>query len=146
MLSGVIRRQLANALDRHLQSASGPRVLFTTLSGERHEMGGLMGAVLAASRGYQCIYLGPDLPPEEIARFCAHQPVDALALSLVTQPDVIDAFAQLRELRENVPSNVEIWVAGQAAAILGRQPLPDGVHTLRDLEAFLQRLAALTRS
>ena len=128
MLSGVVRRQLSYALDRHLTTADGPSVLFTTLSGERHEMGGLMGAVVAASRGFHCIYLGPDLPAEEIGRFCRHQRVHALALSLVTQPDVIDAAGQLLELRRHVSAEIEIWVAGQAAMLLARHPLPDGVE------------------
>jgi methanogenic corrinoid protein MtbC1 len=143
MLSGVVRRQLSYALDRHLQSADGPSVLFTTLSGERHEMGGLMGAVLAASRGFRCIYLGPDLPAAEIGRFCARRPVHALALSLVTQPHVIDAHAQLVELRQAVAAEVEIWVAGQAAMLLARDALPTGVIAIADLTGFLDRLAGL---
>ena len=143
MLSGVVRRQLSFALDRHLQSADGPRVLFTTLSGERHEMGGLMGAVLAASRGFRCIYLGPDLPAAEIGRFCARRPVAALALSLVTQPHVIDAHGQLVELRQAVSAEVEIWVAWQAALLLARDSLPTGVSAIADLTQFLDRLAGL---
>lgn len=145
MLSGTVKRQLHHALEIYLRTATGPRVLFTTLSGERHEMGGLMGAVVAASRGYRCIYLGPDLPAAEIARFCAHQPVDALALSVVTAPEVIDVAGQLAELRRGVPSRVEIWIAGRAATLLAREPLPDGVHALPDLPAFLERLAQLPR-
>lgn len=145
MLSGTVKRQLHHALESYLRTATGPRVLFTTLSGERHEMGGLMGAVLAASRGYRCIYLGPDLPAKEIALFCAHQPVDAIALSVVTEPEVIDVAGQLAELRQGVPAPVEIWVAGHAVAALARKPLPAGVSALPDLPAFIERLAALRR-
>ena len=143
MLSGVVRRQLSYSLDRHMQGANGPSVLFTTLSGERHEMGGLMGAVLAASRGFRCIYLGPDLPAAEIGRFCVRRPVDALALSLVTQPDVNDASGQLLVLRQTVPAATEIWVAGQASLLLVREPLPAGVIAIADLTGFLDRLAGL---
>jgi len=143
MLSGVVRRQLSNALDRYLQTADGPSVLFTTLSGERHEMGGLMGAVLAASRGFRAIYLGPDLPPHEIGRFCARRPVAALALSLVTQPGVIDAHGQLSELRKLVAAGIEIWVAGQAVGLLARHDLPAGVEAINDLAGFIERLTRL---
>ncbi len=143
MLSGVVRRQMSYALDRYLASADGPTILFTTLSGERHELGGLMGAVLAASQGFRCIYLGPDLPPAEIGRFCARRRVDALALSLVTQPHVIDVPAQLHELRNCVAPDIEIWVAGRAAAVLAREPLPAGVEMINDLAGFLESLARL---
>lgn len=143
MLSGVVRRRLSTALDRHLTRADGPTVLFTTLSGERHELGGLMGAVLAASRGFRCIYLGPDLPAAEIGLFCTRRPVGALALSLVTQPDVNDAHGQLLDLRKAVPAGIEIWVAGQGTALVARDPLPAGIVTISDLTAFLDKLALL---
>lgn len=143
MLSGVVRRQLSSALDRHLSHSDGPTVLFTTLSGERHELGGLMGAFLAASRGFRSIYLGPDLPAGDICKFCSHRHVDALALSLVTQPDVNDARGQLDELRRGVPAATEIWVAGQAANLLARDHLPAGVEAISDLSGFLERLARL---
>jgi len=143
LLSGVVRRQLSAALDRHLSHSDGPSILFTTLSGERHELGGLMGAFLAASRGFRSLYIGPDLPVADICRFCAHRPVEALALSLVTQPDVNDARGQLDELRKGVPARTEIWVAGQAANLLARDHLPAGVVAIPDLSEFLDRLAAL---
>lgn len=143
MVSGVVRRQLSYALDRHLATANGPTIVFCTLSGERHEMGGLMGAVIAASRGFRCIYLGPDLPGAEIARLCAHRHVDALALSVVTEPEVIDAATQLAELRSLVPARIPIWIAGQAATALKPDHLPPGVDVIRDMNTYLHRLDAL---
>jgi len=143
ILSGVVKRQLSSALERHLAGAGGPSVVFATLSGERHELGGLMGAVVAASRGFRCIYLGPDLPATEIGSFCVRRPVDVLAISLVTQPDVNDAAGQLHTLRQIVPAPTEIWVAGQAATLLTRDPLPTGVVAIADLTGFLAKLAGL---
>jgi hypothetical protein len=145
ILSGVVKRQLSSALLGHLATADGPSLVFTTLSGERHELGGLMGAVVAASRGFRCIYLGPDLPATEIALFCVHRPVDVLALSLVTQPDVNDASGQLLVLRQTIPAETEIWVAGQASMLLAREPLPAGVVAIADLTEFLDRLAGLRK-
>jgi hypothetical protein len=145
ILSGVVKRQLSSALLGHLATADGPTLLFTTLSGERHELGGLMGAVVAASRGFRCFYLGPDLPAAEICLFCVNRPVNVLALSLVTQPDVNDAEGQLLLLRQTIPAATEIWVAGQAAMLLAREPLPGGVVAIADLTEFLDRLAALRK-
>lgn len=143
LLSGILRRRLSAALDRYLEAARGPTILFTTLSGERHELGCLMGAFLAASRSYRTLYPGPDLPTADIARLCARRPVAVLALSIVTQPEVNDARGQLNELRRAVPAATEIWVAGQAANLLGREPLPAGIVTIADLSGFLDRLAGL---
>lgn len=143
MISGVVRRQLSHALDRHLLNTSGPVILFATLSGERHEMGALMAAVLAASRGFRCIYLAPDLPAAEIVRFCANRSVDVVALSLIVQPDVIDSLAELTDLRAQLPGATEIWVAGQAAMMMPTNDIPAGVTPIYDLDVYLQRLAAL---
>ena len=143
MISGLVRRRLSHALDQYLPNASGPVILFSTLSGERHEMGGLMGAVLAASRGFRCIYLGPDLPAAEIARFCANRSVDVVALSLVVQPDVIDSLAELADLRAQLPGTTQIWVAGQAAAMMPLSDIPAGITPIHDLDAYLHRLATL---
>ena len=145
LLSGVVRRRLSAALDRHLGHAAGPAILFATLSGERHELGGLMGAFLAASQGFRSIYLGPDLPASELCLFCARRPVAALALSLVTQPDVNDARLQLAELRHCVPMTTEIWVAGRAALLISLDQLPAGVVALAELAEFLDRLAQLNK-
>lgn len=143
LVSGVIRRQLSYALDRLAVSADGPRILFTTLGGERHEMGSLMTAVVAASTGCRCVYLGPDLPVAEVGRFCQHQPVDLVALSLVTQPEVNDAGAQLRQLRTALPRSIQVWIGGQAAVLLSPAELPAGVVPVRGLDDFLESLHGL---
>ena len=36
---------------------------------ERHELGLLMSAMVCASRGFRVHYLGPEMPPAEIARY-----------------------------------------------------------------------------
>jgi methanogenic corrinoid protein MtbC1 len=143
LVSGVVRRQLSYLLDRLADNANGPRIVFTTLGGERHEMGALMTAVIAASKGCRCIYLGPDLPADEVSRFCQHQPVDVVAVSMVTQPEVNDACAQLRRLHSALSSSVELWVGGQAAGLLPAENVPPGITRIKGLDGFLESLAAL---
>jgi methanogenic corrinoid protein MtbC1 len=143
MLSSAVRQQLSYALDRYGRAARGPAVVFTTLSGERHELGSLMLAVVAASRGFRAIYLGADLPVEEVGRFCVRVPVVAVALSVVTSPQVIDVYAQLAALRGLLPQGVEIWVGGQAAHLLDDACLPAGSFRMTNMHQFDERLAAL---
>lgn len=143
MLSAAVRRQLAYALDFHNRSASGPGLAFTTLSGERHEIGSLMLAVIAASRGFRAIYLGPDLPVAEIGRFCGQVRVGAVAISIVTSPEVIDAPAQLRDMRSLLPEAIPIWIGGAAIEHMQTAQLPANTVLVRDLTEFEQRLASL---
>jgi methanogenic corrinoid protein MtbC1 len=143
LLSAAIRRQLGQLLDAGNRTAAGPAIVFATLSGERHEMGTLMLAAVAASHGFRAVDLGPDLPVAEVGRLCQHLPVAAVAVSLVTHPDVIDAGRQLIELRRLVPADVPLWLGGQAAALLGPGQLPGGSRLVRDLDAFEACLADL---
>jgi methanogenic corrinoid protein MtbC1 len=143
LLSGAVRRQLFQALDRFNRDASGPTLVFTTLSGERHEMGTLMCAYVAASLGYRCVHLGPDLPVEEIARFCEKVNVAAVALSIVAHPAVIDAPGQLGTLRKRLPGSVELWIGGVAAEQMPPAHIPQGAVLMHDLGDFLSRLSTL---
>ena len=143
MLTSALRRQLTYALDEHNRHAGGVRIAFTTLSGERHELGSLMLAVLAASRGVHALYLGPDLPVAEVALFCARVRVDAVAISLVTSPEVIDAGTQLQELRKALPAAIPLWLGGQAAAQIPPARLPEHCARIVDVAEFERRLAGL---
>lgn len=143
LLTSAVRRQLTHALDLHNGLlAPEPCVVFTTLSGERHEIGSLMLAVLAASRGVRAVWLGPDLPVAEVGRFCAHVRVAAVAISIVTSPGVIDAARQLADLRAALPAPIGIWLGGQAAMRIGAEQLPTGTVLVLDLDDFGRRLAA----
>jgi methanogenic corrinoid protein MtbC1 len=143
LLSSAVRLQLCYALDLHSRTARGPAIAFTTLSGERHELGSLMLAVVTASRGYRAIYLGADLPVDEVSRFCAHVSVSAVAVSLVTTPEVIDVHAQLHTLRSLLKPPVEVWVGGQAAQRLDKATLPAQTFRITNMRHYEERLAAL---
>jgi hypothetical protein len=143
LLSAAIRRRLGRLLDEGNRAAAGPAIAFATLSGERHEMGSLMLAVVATHRGFRAIDLGPDLPVAELGRFCGAVPVAAVALSLVTNPEVIDAARQLIELRQRIPAGVPIWLGGRAAQLLGPGQLPTDTTLVRDLDDFETCLAGL---
>jgi methanogenic corrinoid protein MtbC1 len=143
LLSATIKRCLGQLIESGNRKATGPAVAFGTLSGERHEMGSLMFAVIAASHGIRAIDLGADLPVAEVGRFCHHVPVAAVAISIVTHPEVIDAARQLIELRRLVPADVPLWLGGQAAALLGPGQLPANTFHVRDLPEFETRLAAI---
>ena len=143
MLTSSVRRQLTYALDTCNRAAAGRSLAFTTLSGERHEMGSLMLAVIAASLGVRAIYLGPDLPVAEVGRFCARVSVSAVAISLVTSPEVIDAPLQLRELRGVLPAGTPIWIGGYASRQLAAGELPENTVLVSDLADFEKRLKEL---
>ncbi len=113
--SNSARRQVGALLHTFNSVSSGPAVVFATLSGERHELGILMYAALAASLRLRAYYLGPDLPPEEAARCALKINAAAVAISMVMTDEVESGLDQLQGLRRQLPGEVEIWIGGQAS-------------------------------
>lgn len=68
----LVSSQLAALLGALRQLApsdrGAARVILATPPGQRHEFGVLVGALLAAARGLEPVYLGPDLPVSDIER------------------------------------------------------------------------------
>jgi len=139
LASAVVRSLLGALLRRRASGAPTPALLFTTLPGDRHELAVLVAAVTAADLGANAVYLGPDLPPGEIA--LAAERVDAAAV--VAGVSRFNGAAvrahSLRELRRVLPRSVALWVGG--AGLEGLE-LPSGVEAVASLDALEQRLAA----
>jgi DNA-binding transcriptional MerR regulator len=120
----------------------GPAVICTTPSGEQHELGALLVAVLIAMRGRRVLFLGADLPADQIAEAVRLSKATSVALSLVSLPRE-EAERELARIRKLLPSRVELVVGGRGGASLER--LPAGIRvlaTLADLEAWLDSRSA----
>ena len=67
LVSAAIRSVLGSLLRTLPNSPRARTLVLATPAGERHELGLLCAAVLAAARGLNVVYLGPDLPGSDIA-------------------------------------------------------------------------------
>jgi DNA-binding transcriptional MerR regulator/methylmalonyl-CoA mutase cobalamin-binding subunit len=139
LASGVLRSMLGSALQPTAASLLGPRIVFATPTGERHELGLQMAALAALGAGANPIYLGAELPVEELLASVKRAGAAALALSVVAlHPD--RAAQAVRAIRGGLPNDVHLWLGGAAASALGPR---DGVDCIDSLEAFEQRVALL---
>jgi DNA-binding transcriptional MerR regulator/methylmalonyl-CoA mutase cobalamin-binding subunit len=141
--SNCARRQLWALLHTFNSVAKGPAVMFATLSGEHHELGILMYAMMAASLRLRAYYLGPDVPPEEAARCALKINATAVAISLVMHDRLHAAVAQLHTLRDRLPERVEIWLGGPALADLDASTLPARSICMIEPGDFEQRVGLL---
>ncbi len=136
--SGAIRHVLGfllRALGSPAPERPRHRVLVTTLSGERHENGVLMAAVIAALAGCEVSYAGADLPAAAIAAAAkrAHAGIVALSVIDATAPRI--AQRELAALRSALPASVRLFVGGAAAALIDsaiRDADATRVESLRD--------------
>jgi len=105
-------RNLLGALSRSSRDPAAPAILLATPSGERHELGLLMVAVLAAEQGLGFYLLGADVPAAEIADTATKLRVRAIGLSFVGEVNRLAASQALQQLDATLPPSVELWIGG----------------------------------
>ena len=116
MASSVVRSFLGGMSGACHSEASAPHLVVTTPARQRHELGALLAAATAAGEGWQVTYLGPDLPPEEIAAAALQKGARAVGLSITYPPDDPTLIDDLRRLRRLLGSHTILIVGGRAAA------------------------------
>jgi DNA-binding transcriptional MerR regulator/methylmalonyl-CoA mutase cobalamin-binding subunit len=116
MATAQIRAFLGNLMTICNMSCSGPMLLVATPAGQIHELGALMVAVTAASSGWQPLYLGPNVPGDEIV-FAVHtKNIPAVALSICYPADDPRLHHALRRLGQQLSTRSRLLVGGAAAA------------------------------
>jgi MerR family transcriptional regulator, light-induced transcriptional regulator len=144
MASAVSESVLLDAMSR-LRTGGGPRMVVTTLAGERHNLGALMVSVVAASLGWSVAYLGGDLPAEEIAWATTSARADVVAVSVVLVTNRREQLDELRQLRRALAARVEVFVGGAGAQALKRDLGEEGIRVFDDLPALRAALAELSQ-
>lgn len=115
LASSVIRGFLYNLLDSYSLNDSAPVMVTATPRGQEHELGALIAGVVAASSGWKVIYLGSNLPAEEIGAVVSHLNARVVALSIVYPNDDLHLKHELKKFKHLLPEGVSIIVGGRAA-------------------------------
>ncbi|HKX32011.1 MAG TPA: MerR family transcriptional regulator [Blastocatellia bacterium] len=139
--TNLIRNLLGSLFRLYPPDEAAETIVFATPAGERHEFGILLGALMAATRGWQVIYLGTDLPGIEIGRTAKVTKARVLVLGLAT-PDHARTVEELKALAEQLSSQTRVWVGGAEAA-KHRDLIEQAdwilIHDLEDLDDRLRR-------
>lgn len=114
LASNLLTSMLGAALLAHRSERPGPAIVFATPSGEPHVLGLCVAALTAASGGADPIYLGAEVPEEDLVQSAERARASVLALGLVTLPTDV-AEATLRRLRRRLNARIEIWTGGSGA-------------------------------
>jgi methanogenic corrinoid protein MtbC1 len=142
-LASAVVRTFVSGLTRRPIDEAAPLVIATTPSGHRHEIGALLAAAAAAEAGWQVLYLGPDLPAEEIAAAAIQKRAQAVMLSLVYPLNDALVQEQLRQIRRYLGSGYAIIVGGRATSAY-REVLAEieavVADDFTDLQGWLRRL------
>jgi DNA-binding transcriptional MerR regulator/methylmalonyl-CoA mutase cobalamin-binding subunit len=140
LASALLRSLLGASLRRGPAAGGRPVMIFTTAPGERHELGVLVCAVVAAELGASSVYLGPDLPPGEVVDAARRLEASVVAVGTTDGRPAPERARALGELREALPAEIQLWVGGAGSEDV---ELGSGIQRIADLEALEQKVALL---
>ena len=142
VMSSAVRTMLGAFLRLYARPTVPARLLFATPAGERHELGTLGAALLAASSGLGVTYLGPDLPARDIVASVRPAGAQVLVLGLTAEGAGTAKARELRAIVRTLPPEVELWAGGPGAERHRALISPRGL-VLRDYQAYQQELIRL---
>jgi MerR family transcriptional regulator, light-induced transcriptional regulator len=140
LASAVLRNLLGGLVRLYAREQPSRRLLFATLSGERHEFGVLAGAMIAAAGGLGTLYLGPDIPARQIVDASTRAAVDVVVVGIVYVQRGRELQRPLEELAERLPPPAELWIGGALPKELDRALAKHRVVRLPDFAAFETQL------
>lgn len=135
LMKNLVRQSLTR---RHREGGSEPRIMLTTVPGERHGLGLLMVETLLRLGGAEVIAFGPEMPFRDIKDAALSHKVDVIGLSFSGSFKSVDAMVMLTGLRQIIDPGIRIWVGGEAFE--GGTAMPEGVELLDGLHELEQML------
>lgn len=141
--TSFLRSYLGNTRATFSENASGPKVVVGTPAGQLHEIGALLAAKTAQAEGWNVVYLGPNLPAEDLAAATLKADAKVLALSVVYPPDDPAFVGELERLKQLLPPSVKVVYGGHCAKAYGdviQEQGGDVVKDLGDFRHYLQQL------
>jgi len=109
------------------------RILMAAVEGERHTLGLRMAADVVELAGYETIYLGADVPTDDLLQAVVARSPDLVGLS-ATMPSSIQALDRAVAEIQRVNPNLIVFFGGQGVRPRERN---DGAVLVRDLEQLL---------
>ena len=115
MASSIVAAFLNSLNARQKVPTGAPVVAVATPAGQQHELGALMAASVALEAGLEVLYLGRDMPAEDLAAAVRDRGAHMVLLSLVYPKDDPGLAVELRELRRLLGPGIGLVAGGQAA-------------------------------
>lgn len=115
MASTIVHAFLAAGNAAQVPEPGSPLLIVTAPVRNRHELGALLAASLGLDLGWEVLYLGVDLPVEEIAAAALQRGARAVFLSLIYPPADLVVATQIEQLRRLVGPGVGLLAGGAAA-------------------------------
>lgn len=139
MVTMLLSNFLGAVLRTHLQETYPATILLASTPEEKHAFGLLAAAVLAASSGLGVIYLGPELPPEEIVAAARSSEADVVVVA-VYESWPLNRMEDLVVIARRLPRRIKLWLGGPRPRQLVQSPGLGRFLALPDFFTFEKQL------
>lgn len=146
LASAIMRQVVSIAAATRTPAELHARLLFTTLTGDRHELGAIFAWYLTSVAGHDALYLGPDLDVAEIVAGAEALDVDVVVLSVTTDATGHEvAQERLARLRASLGERSELWIGSSPALTMSMslEAHKEGIRTFHDYRSFAGALSDL---
>lgn len=142
LVSSTVHDIVVEVMRSFANQSGASKLLVTTPAGERHVIGAALVGAAAAVDGWNVLYLGADLPAEEIAHAARTAAVRAVAVSVVYAEPRKSMLAELRALRASLPPTMPLIVGGAGANALRRDLAGSDIEVETNIAGLLRKLRA----
>lgn len=136
LATATIRRVLVWMTELSAPESDAPVLVVGTPANQLHELGAMLAATTATGNGWRVVYLGANLPADELARAVVHAKADAIALSVVFPTDDGAIAGELARLRAALSPSIAIVVGGSGASAYADAIRAIGADQLTSLAAL----------
>ena len=141
LVSNIIRQKLIKGIEEiNITAAKNATVVLFLPDGEYHELGILYVHYLLKLRGINIIYLGADVPLEELEYVCKIKQPRYLYTHLTSLPSRFNFEKYLSLANERI-GNTPLMISGNVTHGYSKK-IPKGINFLKTLEEVINRLAA----
>lgn len=143
MTSALVRNLVGALIPLYRRSTPTSKLLFATPGGEQHEFGILLSAMLAAGGGLDIVYLGANLPAEEIVAAARRTAPQAVVLGFIGSNGTKAGLKELQEVAQKLPAQIELWVGGTQGEDVVKEVKKTRALLIEDFEMLEQHLIRL---
>lgn len=143
-ISNLIRQKLIVAIDNEMQNATITNdkcIVFFLPENEQHEIGLLFYSLIARKEGYKVLYLGAEVPVEDLEAVINSQSVNAFFTSFVSAVER-KALEAMAATISSKTKELPVYVMGLQIRLQELQ-LPDGFQVVSSIDNFKKFLSEL---
>lgn len=111
MTTSLLSNLLASLMRIYTPGKTAAKILLATLPGEQHALALLAAAMVTTAGGLGVVYLGSELPAEEIVIATKKTGCDAILLGLTVVKEA-DVEKELAKIAYKAAPGVQLWLAG----------------------------------